>query len=78
MYGRTFMQCASSKSLGIYFNGYFSLASGRDLLRIRSSRTPSAGLDTLNLEFSRTFVLYDKIMDNLIAFKSRFKGKIWF
>jgi hypothetical protein len=63
--GYSFCQRSSTITRGIDFYGNFSLATGRDLSRIRDSRTPSPGFNLFNLKRICPLVVENIIMDDI-------------
>ena len=71
--GCAFVDPAAAVIVGVDPQGYFTLATGRDLPRIRDSRAPSVGSDALDLKQRCAFVLNYKIVNDFFAFDNRFK-----
>ena len=69
-----FLHAASAIAFGIDLQGYFSLAAGGDLSRIRDRRAPSAGLDAIHRQRCITLVLNDKVVHDPGIFQNR--GKV--
>ncbi len=62
----------SGTTVCIDFDSNSSLTTGRDVLFcIRGCCTPSASFDFFNFQRSRTSVLYDKSMPDIIALNNR-------
>lgn len=57
-----FGNAVSAVTFGINFDRDFSLTAGRDLPRVRDSRTPSRGFNLDNLQRRIPFILNNKIM----------------
>ncbi len=59
-----FGNAASAVTFGIDLDRDFPLTTGRDLSRVRDSRTPSAGFNLDNLQRRIAFVLNNKSMQD--------------
>jgi hypothetical protein len=68
-----FIYSAAAVIIGVDLKGYFALAPGRDLPRIRDSRAPSVRSDALDLKKCCPIVLNNKIVGYLFSFDNRFK-----
>lgn len=69
--GDVFIYVSPAIPAGSNFDFNFSLAAGRDLSRVRDSRTPSVGMDLFDLKRCGSFVLNNEIMDDVGPVQNR-------